>query len=227
MTETASGGGVIHSSPLTRAATGGNDMANTGRRFSRKLRIALAALSFAMLGVYIFPLWSISLIAPQYPEGLGIYIEIDTISGHNKHDLQNLNRLNHYIGMKEIVPESIPELKIMPFVFGVLIAFGLFTAWSGKRKLLWIWFIAFGCVAVAGMVDFYIWNYDYGHNLDTETAAIKIPGASYQPPLIGSKKILNFTAVSLPALGGWIAIISYFCIASLYYLERRKIRRSE
>jgi copper chaperone NosL len=56
------------------------------------------------------------------------------------------------------------------------------------------------------MGDFYKWEYDYGHNLDLEHAPIKIPGMAYQPPLIGSKKLLNFTATSWPAAGGMLAI---------------------
>jgi copper chaperone NosL len=58
--------------------------------------------------------------------------------------------------------------------------------------------------ALAGLADFWKWGYDYGHDLDP-TAAIKIPGMSYQPPVLGSKQLLNFHATSLPAVGGWIA----------------------
>ena len=64
----------------------------------------------------------------------------------------------------------------------------------------------FLAVSVAGLVDFWLWEYDYGHDLDQETAIIKIPGMSYQPPLIGSRQILNFKAHSWPGSGGWIAI---------------------
>ncbi|MCU0650108.1 MAG: hypothetical protein MUF00_19120, partial [Gemmatimonadaceae bacterium] len=49
------------------------------------------------------------------------------------------------------------------------------------------------------------WQYDYGHNLDVENAPIKVPGMTYQPPLFGTKKLLNFTATSWPAIGGWAA----------------------
>jgi copper chaperone NosL len=60
-------------------------------------------------------------------------------------------------------------------------------------------------VALAGMVDFWKWEYDYGHNLDNEHAILKIPGMTYQPPLIGAKQLLNFRAVSLPSVGGILA----------------------
>ena len=36
-------------------------------------------------------------------------------------------------------------------------------------------------VAVAGLADFWRWEYNYGHELNPE-AAIIVPGMSYQPP---------------------------------------------
>ncbi len=184
-------------------------------------RIVLAAASLALILVYLFPIWKISLDAPQYPEGLGMYIWINTVTGENKHDLQNINGLNHYIGMKTIEPDSIPELKIMPWFIGFMIVFGLVGAASGKRYLMWSWIVVFAVAAVVGLVDFYLWEYDYGHNLNAETAIIKIPGMNYQPPLIGSKKLLNFTASSWPALGGWITFISLGAVLVTALRNRR------
>jgi len=71
--------------------------------------VAVAALMLIL--TFFFPLWTIDLNAPQYPEGLGIRIWLDQISGMKPNDLQSINGLNHYIGMKVIDPESIPELK--------------------------------------------------------------------------------------------------------------------
>lgn len=169
-------------------------------------RIIIAAASLLLVVMYFTPLWSISLEAPQYPEGLGLHIMLDTVEGQNFRDLEKINNLNHYIGMQQIVPDAIPELKIMPWAIAFLIGFGLIAAVSGKKWVLYAWAGTFVVLAVAGMVDFWLWEYDYGHNLNTEEAAIIVPGMSYQPPLIGSKKLLNFTAHSWPGIGGWIAI---------------------
>ena len=171
--------------------------------------------------VYFFPIWHIGLEAPQYPEGIGMYIWLDKITGQNPHDLANINNLNHYIGMKKIVPDAIPELKIMPYVIGFIILFGIFAYFINRKWLFWIWIILFVSVLFVGLYDFYLWEYDYGHDLDP-MAAIKVPGMSYQPPLIGSKKLLNFTSTSLPAFGGiviglsvLIGIISVFIDSKL------------
>ena len=82
-----------------------------------------------------------------------------------------------------------------------------------------------GLGAVAGLVDFYRWGYTYGHELD-EHAAIKVPGMSYQPPVIGSKQLLNFTASSWPDLGAWIAGLTLAVGLTIAYLEWRRARRN-
>jgi len=167
---------------------------------------ALVLVASLALGLgFLLPLWRIDLQAPQYPEGIGMRITVNTIEGRKPHDISNLNGLNHYIGMKPIEADSIPELSWMPWILGGLVGLGLLTAATRSRKLLFGWTALFLLFAVAGLVDFYKWGYEYGHDLDPH-AAIQVPGMTYQPPLIGSKKLLNFTSHSWPASGGWIAI---------------------
>ena len=72
----------------------------------------------------------------------------------------------------------------------------------------------------AALYDFYSWGYDYGHNLDP-TAAIQIPGFSYQPPVVGHKTLLNFDAYSYPDCGGWVVIISSLVFFAVWFFERR------
>jgi hypothetical protein len=151
---------------------------------------------------FVGPLWRIQLEAPQYPEGIGMRIWINTIAGEKPNDLNSINGLNHYIGMKPIVPDAIPELRVMPGVVAGVVLLGLLSALVGRRWALYTWTVLFTLIAVAGLWDFWSWGYDYGHSLDP-SAAIKVPGMSYQPPLVGSKQLLNFTAQSWPGLGGW------------------------
>lgn len=173
---------------------------------TRASRILVLVASLALALAYVLPIWVIDLEAPQYPEGLGMVIRIDDVAGQKPNDLNNINNLNHYIGMKRIEPESIPELVIMPWLVAALMAGGLLTAALGRRRLLYAWIGTYLVVSVVGLADFYKWEYDYGHNLDEENAIIKVPGMNYQPPLIGSKQLLNFRAHSWPGAGGWILI---------------------
>lgn len=153
-----------------------------------------------LIVIFFFPIWQITLIAPQYPDGISMYIWINKITGDGPGTLQNINILNHYVGMKAIVPDSIPELSYFQWVIGCMGMLGLIFAWIGNRKLFLIWVIVMLVLGALGIYDFYLWEYDYGHDL-SPTAPIKVPGMAYQPPLFGKKILLNFTAYSYPSWG--------------------------
>ncbi len=188
----------------------------------RRSRVLLALAAVSLMVTLLLPLWRISLEAPQYPEGLGMNIWADKITGN----LRSINGLNHYIGMKEIHPEAIPELRLMPMVVMALGGLGLVAALVGRRWVLIGWTTLVVLAAVVGLVDFWRWGYDYGHDLDP-TAAIKVPGLSYQPPLIGAKQLLNFRAISLPAAGGWIAMGAIALGVGISVVELKRARRRQ
>ena len=189
-------------------------------------KIIIIAASLILIISFFFPIWYIDLEAPQYPEDIGLEIWLNKITGQKPHDLNNINGLNHYIGMKEIIPDAIPELKIMPFIIIFLIAFGLISGISGKRSLVYIWIVLFFVIAAVGMYDFYMWEYDYGHNLNPH-AAIKIPGMAYQPLLIGSKMLLNFNAISMPHIGSWILVASVVLAMIALYIDKKSKKKEE
>lgn len=163
--------------------------------------IAISAL--IMIAAYFVPLWQILMWAPQYPEGLEMKIWVNTITG----DIKIISALNHYIGMKHIEVSMFPEFKFMIYIVAFILLTGFMTALINKRVLLWVYASLIIGAGIGALVDFYLWGYDYGHNLDP-TAPIVVPGMSYQPPLIGTKQLLNFTAFSGPDIGGWIFVIA-------------------
>jgi copper chaperone NosL len=192
-----------------------------------KSKIILIIASLILVLTFFFPLWSIDLEAPQYPEGIGLEIWINKITGQKPNDLNNINGLNHYIGMKTIVPDAIPELKIMPYIIIFMIILGLTSAFAGKRYLVYLWISLFVIAAAFGLYDFYMWEYDYGHNLNPH-AAIKIPGMAYQPPLIGSKMLLNFNAISLPDISFYILVFTVaLAFFAIYYDKKIKKMKYE
>lgn len=187
-------------------------------KLSRLLVLVASALVMISLAT---PLWRIRLIAPQYPEGLGMDIHAGSVRGEREHDLQSINSLNHYIGMKEIEPEEIAELRVIPWCIGVLALLGLGVAAAGRRALALGWLGAFAVLGVVGLWDFHHWEYEYGHDLDTLHAIIKVPGMTYEPPLIGSKQLLNFTASSWPTTGALLIGIA-FVIACVSLIVTRR-----
>lgn len=179
----------------------------------------LAALLPLIL--FVFPLWKITLTAPQYPDGVSMYIWINKITGDTESTLQNINILNHYVGMKFIEPDSIPELKYFPWVIGGMSLLGLAFFFARKKSLYLSWVIIFMLLGALGIYDFYLWEYDYGHNLDPK-APIKVPGMAYQPPVIGSKMLLNFKADSWPDVGGIFLGAAILLGFAAFWMEYRK-----
>ena len=184
-----------------------------------RLMVAISAL--LMISAYFVPLWQILMWAPQYPEGLEMKIWINNLTG----DVKIISALNHYIGMRHIEVSMFPEFNYMVYIVAFLLGFGLLTALVNKKILLWIFCLLIVSAGIGALVDFYLWGYDYGHNLDP-TAPIVVPGISYQPPLIGTKQLLNFTAFSGPDIGGWIfltaGLLAFVSLGYEIYSSRKK-----
>ena len=159
--------------------------------------LVLAGLLF--IGSLFVPMWRIELNAPQYPEGLMLQLHANKIGG----DVDIINGLNHYIGMATLHTENFFEFKILPYIFGAFALISLILVFINNRKTVFAFLITFVLFVILAGIDFYRWNYEYGHNLDPN-AAIKVPGMAYQPPLIGYKQLLNFGAYSIPDIGGWM-----------------------
>lgn len=179
--------------------------------------IAVSAL--ILIISYFVPIWEILMWAPQYPEGLEMKIWLHTITG----DYKIISGLNHYIGMKHIDVSMFPEFKYMGIIVGIVIACGLIAVVVNRQFALWAYVVIILGAGVAGMVDFYLWGYDYGHNLDPN-AAIRIPGMAYQPPLLGTKQLLNFTAYSGPDTGGYVFLVSSLLALAALLIEWRRAR---
>lgn len=184
-------------------------------------RILVAFASGALIAVFFLPAWRIDLFAPQYPEGLTMNIWINGLSG----DVDIINGLNHYIGMEHITVNMFPEFKYLPYVVGFFMLLGMIVAITGNRKFLLVYLVLTVLGGILAMWDFYRWGYKYGHNLDPK-APIQVPGMSYQPPLIGHKRLLNFDSYSFPDVGGWI-VIGAGCLAfGVWFAEWYKNRKA-
>ncbi|MBX7241448.1 MAG: nitrous oxide reductase accessory protein NosL [Bacteroidia bacterium] len=185
-------------------------------KLSQPSRILLFISGILMIIAIFVPLWRIDMSAPQYPEGLRLLIYPNKIAG----DIDIINGLNHYIGMKTIHYEEFIEFKILPYLIGFFGLLFFICGYLANRKLLFGSLILFILFGIGSMVDFWMWEYDYGHNLSPD-AAIIVPGMAYQPPLIGFKQLLNFGAFSIPDMGGWIFVGVGFLLIIAVFIEIR------
>lgn len=181
------------------------------------LLIASGVLIFVSL---LYPMWQIQLEAPQYPEGLVLKLHAHKIGG----DWEIINGLNHYIGMKTLHTENFVEFSFLPYVIAGFGLLALIFAIFPNRKRVVTLFTLFLIFAVLAAVDFYRWNYEYGHDLDPN-AAIQVPGMAYQPPLLGYKQLLNFAAYSIPDTGGWMLITAGVLLFIAVLIETKFLNR--
>jgi hypothetical protein len=184
----------------------------------------LLAAAALLVTTYFLPLWNLTMFAPQYPDGLRLDIYPYTLVGGNRgQDIKEINVLNHYIGMHELVNDSFTEFKWMPFVIGALGLLILRAAAHGTVVALvdvTMLFLYFGA--------FSLWSfgyklYQYGHDLDP-TAAVRVP--PFTPPIFGYAKIANFEVYSYPqpatyAMAG-VGVLLVAALTAAWVKSRRR-----
>jgi hypothetical protein len=165
-------------------------------------RAALALLVIPLIIALGQPLWRISMTAPQYPKGLWLDIYASTVeSGNDNHDLQEINTLNHYIGMAKIDRGELTDLDWIPFALVALILLTLRCAAIGNVRMLVDLAVMTGFVGAFSVFRFVYKLYSYGHNLDP-TAPIKVE--PFTPAIFGTKQIANFHTASWPQTGTYL-----------------------
>ncbi len=161
----------------------------------------LLLATLLLVPALVSPLWRLTMFAPQYQEGLRLDIYSYKLEGgHAGQDTKEINLLNHYIGMKDLVTEDFTEFLWLPFAIG---AFGLL--FLRAVVLGTVGYLIDVTVLFAYFSGFSMWSFAhkmwaYGHNLDP-TAAVKVP--PFMPPLFGGKQLANFEVYSYPSLASW------------------------
>jgi copper chaperone NosL len=158
--------------------------------------------------------------APQYREGLTLSIYANTIRG----DLQSINILNHYVGMKHITPDDFREFRFLP---QALTGFGLLALLAALLNRRWIAILGWVSYTVfAGFMfnDYARWLWQYGHDLDPR-APIKLP--LFTPPLIGIAHMANFHVLSVPGPGTLLLGLAWLLGPLAIVLEMRETGRAK
>jgi copper chaperone NosL len=167
----------------------------------------------------VLPIWVMKLWAPQYREGLTLSIYANTIRG----DLQSINILNHYVGMKHITPDDFREFRFLPQAltgFGLL---ALLAALFNRRWIAMLGWVAYTVFAGFMFNDYARWLWQYGHDLDPR-APIKLP--LFTPPLIGIAHMANFHVLSVPGPGTLLLGLAWLLGPLAIVLEMRETGRA-
>ncbi len=186
-------------------------------------RAMVLAAALALLPTFTFPLYTMTMFAPQYPEGLRLQIfSYKLVGGNDGQDIREINVLNHYIGMRDLVSEEFGEFKWMPFVIGAFVLLFARTLVLGKMSHLvdsLVLYVYFGLFALWSF-GFKMWT--YGHTL-APTAAVKVE--PFMPPMFGYKQLANFEVYSYPALGSYALGAAAFFLILAFFAAARRARR--
>lgn len=182
-----------------------------GRPIVFRSRIVLGLLVIPLAFTFSVPLWRMDFEAPQYPKGLQLEIYAHTVDG----DVDEINTLNHYIGMARIDRAALSDLDWIPFALGALILLCLRVAALGDVRSLIDLFVLFTYFSAFSLARFAYRLYVFGHDLDPRAPFTVEP---FTPALLGTKQIANFTTTSLPAAGTWtIGVFAIGLVAVLVW----------
>jgi len=182
---------------------------------TRTLALLIAA---ALVAVSIFlPLWGMTLVSTQYPEGLRMVVYPSRIVG----DIHELNVLNHYVGMMPISDGFFTELRILPAAFAALAALLAAAAFVRRHWAVLLPLVGMTALAVYGFASMRHRLWQFGHELDP-AAAIDIP--PFTPAMFGLHEIAQFAGYSYFSWGTFLPMVAGALAAAVLASDFRRSR---
>ena len=176
--------------------------------------ILLVAAALLLLVSIFTPYWNMTLHAPQYPKGLHVTAYLNRLTG----DVQEIDGLNHYIGMRPLNEAAQFERSAsiaMTCVLTLLIISAVFihTRYAALLSLPALLF------PIGFLGDLYFWLAHFGQNLDPH-APLSHAIKPFTPPVLGVGTIGQFKTVALPDTGLILAAIASILIAVGLWFHR-------
>ncbi|MCA9809000.1 MAG: cytochrome C [Candidatus Dadabacteria bacterium] len=177
--------------------------------------LVLAGAAMLLLASVFFPYWKITLFAPQYPGGLEASMYVNRLTG----DIQEIDGLNHYIGMKPMGDAAVLERTLSVFIV-IGIALLLLAAVYVHSPLALILCIPAILYPAFFLGDLYFWMRNFGMNLD-KRAPLSNSIKPFVPPLLGDGKIGQFVTTASWEMGLYMSITASVLMLVGIYLHRR------
>ena len=199
----------------------GREFRFLARPLNLSSRLLLLAAAAAIVTSLFYPLWKMHLVAPQYSDGLDLFIYSYKIvgGGLNGQHLVEINNLNHYIGMASIVQADFLEMRWMPFIFGLITLMILRSVVFGEMGNVVDLFVVYCYFGIFSIGSFWYRLYTYGHTLDPHAPMHITP---FTPLLLGTKQIANFRESSYPELAAYLLLISVLLIVIAGWFSRKE-----
>ncbi len=192
----------------TQSTAETTQQASSLTRLGRWLPLALGVIAVALILISTaFPYWRMTLLAPQYPGGLEMRVFVNYMTGDDDPQLdevQEIDGLNHYIGMKSLYEAAQLERAIaIPAVLFMCVLVIIAAIWKAR----WAWLLAVPAIGFpfVYLADLGFWLAYYGQNLDPSaplSSAIK----PFTPPLLGEGVVGQFRTIAEVSTGWYLAV---------------------
>ena len=176
----------------------------------------ILSIARVLLLVSIFlPYWHMTLVAPQYPNGLTIDAYVNQLTG----DVREIDGLNHYIGMRSLSEGATLErtTSVWAIIAMVLLVEG--AAWVHSR-----WAVLLALPAIffpAGfLLDLFYWLNNFGQHLDPH-APLSSAVKPFTPPVLGEGTVGQFKTVASAGIGLYVAAGCAILTIIAFYFHRR------
>lgn len=184
------------------------------RRFLLPTVLIGAAAMLLLVSIFL-PYWQLTLMAPQYPDGLEAVMYVNRVTG----DIHEIDNLNHYIGMRPLEDAATLERTLSVVMILVLLLLTATAIFVHSPFALFLGLPAIG-YPVIFLADLYYWMRSFGLNLDPK-APLSSSVKPFVPPLLGSGKVGQFETVASWEAGLILAIVaSVVTILGLYFHRR-------
>jgi len=188
-----------------------------------RLRYRLPTIFFLLAVVLLIasiflPYWKMTLQAPQYPKGLSVQAYIYKLTG----DVNEIDGLNHYIGMRPLGEAAQLERSLSIAAVGVLSLLIIASIFIHTKYVvilalpaLFYPFIFLG--------DTYFWLRNFGLNLLNldPTAPLSSTIKPFVPPILGVGMLAQFRTIAQVQIGFYLALFASICILIGLYFHRR------
>lgn len=184
------------------------------RAFQWPTRLFLLAATL-LVSSFFLPYWSMTLQAPQYPDGLEVSVHLTHLGG----DVAEVDELNHYLGLPPLSDGGQLERQLAPLavlVMALLLAAA--TSTQGRRALLLSTPVLL--FPIGFLLDLWLILYDFGHSIDPTSA---LGGAidPFTPPILGHGQVGQFATDARLEAGFLLALASTALSVLALWLHRR------
>lgn len=192
-----------------------NEMLQRERKRFLLPTVIFGTSALLLLMSIFLPYWKLTLHAPQYPSGLSLHVYVNQVAG----DVQEIDELNHYIGMRSMKDGATLERTLSIVIIGALALLAIAAIYIHSPVVVFFSLPTFFYPAIF-LGDLYFWLWNFGTNLDPH-APLSNAVKPFVPPLLGTGMVGQFKTVATWEIGLYFSLIAAILVPVALYYHRK------